>query len=76
MLIGLHNHMAVRSFNHVFLYTDKIQFLCVLACDDWPVEYLEFYPNQDKAKKWMADNLSDEMKELYLGGPSKMPMSI
>jgi len=46
-----------------------LRILYCAECDDWPVEYLEFYPNQDKAKKWMADNLTDEMKDLYLAEP-------
>ena len=31
------------------------------------LQYCEFCPNFERCKKWMEENLSDEMKELILG---------
>jgi density-regulated protein DRP1 len=36
-------------------------------CDGWPLEYCEFHPNYEKAKEWMDKNLTDDMRDLYLG---------
>ncbi len=37
-------------------------------CDGWPLEYCEYHPNYQKAKEWMENHLTDDMKQLYLGG--------
>lgn len=36
-------------------------------CDGWPLEYCEYHPAYDKAKEWMDKNLTDEMRDFYLG---------
>lgn len=36
-------------------------------CDGWPLEYCEYHPHYEKAKEWIAKNLSDDMRDMYLG---------
>jgi len=32
------------------------------------VQYSEYHPQYEKAKEWIAKNLSDDMRDLYIGG--------
>lgn len=32
------------------------------------VQYCEYHPHYEKAKEWIAKNLSDDMRDMYLGG--------
>jgi len=32
------------------------------------LQYSEYHPQYEKAKEWIAKNLSDDMRDLYIGG--------
>jgi len=35
------------------------------------LQYCEYHPHYEKAKEWIAKNLSDDMRDMYLGGKQK-----
>jgi len=32
------------------------------------LQYCEYHPHYEKAKEWITKNLSDDMRDMYLGG--------
>ena len=64
------------SFGSPFQISFRVMLTLVL-CDvedrAFILQYCEYHPNYEEAKKWMADNLTDDVKSMYLNeGPQFM----
>ena len=55
-------------------YSRSIIFSHILTKSLLNLKYCEYHPNYEAAKKWMEDNLSDDVKSLYVGDGELKPI--